>query len=135
MIAVKRTNPTDDVMSAAHHCLAAENFFARAKELFDEIADVPQKRNGFHRRLAKKLERSYRTYLEWARFHLQMAEVITQGSNLVLTYNRASSTLDPRLLGRDVAHEVVCWDGFIGGQPRDGRERWLPKPGAADAEY
>ncbi|MBE1575456.1 hypothetical protein ACFORH_00430 [Amycolatopsis roodepoortensis] len=135
MIAVKRTNPTDDVMSAAHHCLAAENFFARAKELYDEFTEVPRKRKGFHRRLAKKLERSYRTYLEWARFHLQMAEVITQGSSLVLTYNRASSTLDPRLLGTDVAHEVVCWDGFIGGQPRDGRERWLPKPGTADAEY
>ena len=135
MIAVKRPSPTDDVVSAAHHCLAAENLFARAKELYDEITDVPRKQNRFHRRLADKLERSYKNYLEWARFHLQMAEVITQGSNLVMTYNRASSTLDPRLLGTDVAHEVVCWDGFIGGQPRDGRERWLPKPDTADAEY
>ncbi|MFE5564738.1 hypothetical protein ACFQ68_07070 [Amycolatopsis japonica] len=133
MIAVKRTNPTDDVMSAAHHCLAAENFFARAKELHNEI--VPRKRNRFQRRIASRLELSYQTYLEWARFHLQMAEVITQGSNLVMAYNRASSTLDPRLLGADVAHEVVCWDAFIGGQPRDGRERALPKPDAADAEY
>ena len=96
---------------------------------------VPRKRNRFQRRIASRLELSYQTYLEWARFHLQMAEVITQGSNLVMAYNRASSTLDPRLLGADVAHEVVCWDGFIGGQPRDGRERALPKPDAADAEY
>ncbi|RSN45116.1 hypothetical protein DMC64_19920 [Amycolatopsis sp. WAC 04197] len=135
MIAVKRTNPTDDVMSAAHHCLAAENFFARAKELHHEIVGIPRDRNRFHRRIASRLELSYQTYLEWARFHLQMAEVITQGANLVMAYNRASSTLDPRLLSADVAHEVVCWDGFIGGQPRDGRERALPKPGAADAEY
>ncbi|WP_410665291.1 hypothetical protein [Amycolatopsis sp. lyj-84] len=135
MIAIKRPNPTEDVMSAAHHCLAAENFFARAKEIYEETVNSPRKPDRFHRRLVNGLERSYQTYMEWARFHLQMAEAITHSTNLVLAYYRTSSTVDPRLLSADVAHEVVCWEAFIGGQPRDGRERWLQKPDQDDAEY
>ncbi len=87
MIAIKRPNPTEDVMSAAHHCLAAENFFARAKEIYEETVNSPRKPDRFHRRLVNGLERSYQTYMEWARFHLQMAEAITHSTNLVLAYS------------------------------------------------
>lgn len=135
MIAPKRPNSADDIMSAAHHCLAAENFFARAKEIHEQIADVPRKPSRFHRRLLSGLKQSYETHLTWARVHLQMAEVITLGSGVVMAHSRATSTLDPRGLSRDVAREAACWDEFLSGQPRDGRERWLAKPDPADAEY
>ena len=129
------TSSADGSMTAAHHCLAAENFFARAKELQRETADENRKPTRFSRRVERLLERHYERYMQWAGFHLRFAEVITEGSGLVVAHSQAAANPGTNLHRTYVYGEAAAWDDFIAGRPLDSRARWLTKPDAMDAEF
>lgn len=93
---VSATPGTDRALSAAAHCAAAEDEFARAQQLLQTEPD------------------EYRRRREWASMHLRFAEVITQGTTLVTEYALAEINPAWKSLRMFAGSQAKAWNEFIG---------------------
>jgi hypothetical protein len=93
---VSATPGTERLASAAAHCAAAEDEFARARGLYQSEPD------------------EYRRRMEWASMHLRFAEVITQGSSLITEYALAEINPAWKALRMFAGSEAKAWNEFIG---------------------
>ena len=83
-------------MSAAEHCAAAEDEFAKAQHLYTSDPD------------------EYRRAMDSASMHLRFAEVMTQGSSLVTEIAIAETNPAWKSIRMNAAHEAKAWNELLG---------------------
>lgn len=103
---------TTGIRSAAHHCAAAEELFARARDLHPG-----RDRNGIPTEAADEYERC----LDWARMHLRLAEAVTAGVTLLATHRPLLAEADVSAADARLSHEAYQWLEFLDRHRADRR--------------
>lgn len=95
---------TTGIRSAADHCAAAEELFARARDLHPG-----RDRDGIRAEASVEYERC----LDWARMHLRLAEAVTAGATLLTAHRQLLADADVSVADARLSHEAYQWLEFL----------------------